>query len=89
MRGTGGVCGPLAYMLVGLATGAVLHWATGLEALSAFLATCPGGADSIAVIVAGSAVDTGFVMAMQLARFLLVLLIGPALTQRVARACGL
>ena len=79
----------LLLMLVGLATGAVLHWATGLDALSAFLATCPGGADSMAVIVAGSAVDTGFVMAMQLARFLLVLLIGPALTQRVARACGL
>ncbi|MCE1249921.1 MAG: AbrB family transcriptional regulator [Comamonadaceae bacterium] len=79
----------LLLMLVGLATGAVLHWATGLDALSAFLATCPGGADSMAVIVAGSAVDTGFVMAMQLARFLLVLLIGPALTQRVARACRL
>lgn len=76
----------LLLMLVGLALGAALHWVTGLDALSAFLATSPGGADSMAVLVAGSAVDAGFVMAMQLARFLIVLLVGPALTQRLARA---
>ena len=72
-------------MLVGLATGTVLVLATGLDPLSAYLATSPGGADSLAVIAATSAVDTGFVMAMQLARFLLVLVLGPALMRRVAR----
>ena len=73
-------------ILVGMATAAALVLLGGMDALSAFLATCPGGADSMAVIAATSAVDTGFVMAMQLARFLIVLLLGPALTARVARA---
>ncbi len=72
-------------MGVGLATGTALVLTTGLDALSAFLATCPGGADSMAVIAATSAVDTGFVMAMQLARFLVVLVAGPAVTRRVAQ----
>lgn len=78
----------LALMLVGLLTGAVLVLAAGVDPLSAFLATSPGGADSMAVIAATSAVDTGFVMAMQLARFLIVLAVGPALTRRLARASG-
>ena len=39
----------------------------------------------MAVIAATSAVDTGFVMAMQLARFLVVLVAGPAVTRRVAQ----
>lgn len=72
-------------MLVGLATGTALVLTTGMDPLSAFLATCPGGADSMAVIAATSTVDTGFVMAMQLARFLVVLVAGPALTRRVAQ----
>lgn len=72
-------------MLVGLGMAAALVGFTGLDALSAYLATSPGGADSLAVIAATSAVDTGFVMAMQLARFLLVLALGPALMRRVAR----
>lgn len=75
-------------MGVGLATGTALVLTTGLDALSAFLATCPGGADSMAVIAATSAVDTGFVMAMQLARFLVVLVAGPAVTRRVAQGSG-
>ena len=72
-------------MGVGRATGTALVLTTGLDALSASLATCPGGADSMAVIAATSAVDTGFVMAMQLARFLVVLVAGPAVTRRVAQ----
>lgn len=72
-------------MLVGLATATVLVLGTGMDPLSAFLATCPGGADSMAVIAATSTVDTGFVMAMQLARFLVVLVLGPGLSQWLAR----
>ncbi|HEY8906010.1 MAG TPA: AbrB family transcriptional regulator [Rhodoferax sp.] len=52
--------------------------------MSAYLATSPGGADSVAVIAATSAVDTGFVMAMQLARFLMVLVLGPQVSKWVA-----
>ncbi|MEY5028665.1 MAG: hypothetical protein RLZ63_980 [Pseudomonadota bacterium] len=68
-------------MGVGLLMAAALVWGAGIDPLSAFLATCPGGADSMAVIAATSNVDTGFVMAMQLARFLIVLVLGPWLSQ--------
>ena len=70
---------------VGVASGAALVLLTGLDPLSAYLATSPGGADSMAVIAATSAVDTSFVMAMQLARFLMVLLAGPATSRWLAR----
>jgi uncharacterized protein len=63
----------------------VLHLALGTDMLTAYLATSPGGADSIAIIAASSKVDLPFVMAMQTARFLLVILIGPSLARMVAR----
>ena len=75
----------LLLMGVGLASGAVLVLTMGLDPLSAYLATSPGGADSMAVIAATSSVDTSFVMAMQLARFLLVLLTGPAISRWLAK----
>ncbi len=75
-------------MLVGLATATALVLGTGMDPLSAFLATCPGGADSMAVIAATSTVDTGFVMAMQLARFLIVLVVGPAVSRALAQGRG-
>jgi hypothetical protein len=70
------LCGGLAY---------ALHLVAGTDMLSAYLATSPGGADSVAIIAASSKVDLPFVMAMQTARFLLVLLIGPSLARAVAR----
>ncbi len=48
----------------------------------------PGDADSVAIIAASSHVDLPFVMAMQMARFILVLLVGPALARTVARWTG-
>ncbi len=73
------LCGGLAY---------VLHRLTGVDALTAYLATSPGGADSVAVIAAASKVDMPFVMAMQVARFLLVMAIGPTVARVVARWAG-
>jgi len=67
----------------GLAWG--LHIVAGTDPLTAYLATSPGGADSVAIIAASSKVDLPFVMAMQTARFLLVLLIGPSLARTIAR----
>ena len=52
--------------------------------LTAYLATSPGGADSVAVIAATSAVDAGFVMAMQVARMLMVIAIGPRVSKWVS-----
>ena len=70
------MCGGLAY---------ALHLAAGTDPLTAYLATSPGGADSVAIIAASSKVDMSFVMAMQVARLILVILIGPSLARLLAR----
>ncbi|MDK4731257.1 AbrB family transcriptional regulator [Rhizobium sp. CNPSo 3490] len=68
---------------------AALHVFAGIDPLTAYLATSPGGADSVAIIAASSDVDVPFVMAMQTGRFLVILLIGPALARFIARRSGL
>ncbi len=70
------LCGGLAY---------ALHLAAGTDPLTAYLATSPGGADAVAIIAASSRVDMSFVMAMQVARLILVILIGPSLARLLAR----
>ncbi len=70
------LCGGLAWLL---------HVFAGTDALTAYLATSPGGADSVAIIAASSHVDLPFVMAMQMARFMVVIVAGPALSRMVAR----
>jgi uncharacterized protein len=66
----------------------ILHVTVGTDPLTAYLATSPGGADSVAIIAASSHVDMPFVMAMQVARFILVMLVGPPIAKRVARWAG-
>jgi hypothetical protein len=73
------VCGGLAGLLV---------VAAGIDPLTAYLATSPGGADSAAIIAMASNVDVAFVMAMQTTRLVLVLLIGPSLAGFIARQAG-
>ena len=71
-------CGGFAAILVKVA---------GVDPLTAYLAMSPGGADSVAIIAAGSPdVDMSFVMSLQMARFLTVLLFGPAIARWTARA---
>lgn len=71
-------CGALAWLIV---------QTLGVDPLTAYLATSPGGMDSVAIIAAASnGVDISFVMAIQAARFLVVLLLGPALSRLVTRA---
>jgi uncharacterized membrane protein AbrB (regulator of aidB expression) len=53
--------------------------------LTAYLATSPGGMDSVAIIAA-AAQHVAFVMALQSARFLVVLLVGPSVARLVARS---
>jgi uncharacterized membrane protein AbrB (regulator of aidB expression) len=58
----------------------------GVDPLTAYLATSPGGMDSVAIIAAASdTVNVSFVMALQTARFLFVLVLGPAIARLVAR----
>jgi membrane AbrB-like protein len=69
------LCGALAVLLTIFA---------GIDPLTAYLSTSPGGADSVAIIAASTHVDAPFVMAMQTLRFLGVLLAGPMLARFVA-----
>ncbi|MBV9287584.1 MAG: AbrB family transcriptional regulator [Hyphomicrobiales bacterium] len=64
--------------------GAALTQLAHIDPLTAYLATSPGGADSVAIIAASAKVDVPFVMAMQTARFVLVVLTGPAIARFVA-----
>jgi uncharacterized protein len=64
---------------------AILVHVKGIDPLTAYLATSPGGADSVAIIASSSKVDQPFVMAMQVARFLIVLLTGPSLARFIAK----
>nr|WP_138514979.1 AbrB family transcriptional regulator [Rhodoferax bucti] len=77
-----------ALIALGLLIATGLMVLGGVPPLTAYLATSPGGADSVAVIAVSAAVDAGFVMAMQMVRFFMVLLLGPRLSrwlvQRVA-----
>ncbi|MEQ5774986.1 AbrB family transcriptional regulator [Thalassospira sp. NFXS8] len=57
----------------------------GVDPLTAYLATSPGGLDSVAIIAASTHVDLPFILVMQSARFFMVLLIGPPLAKAVAR----
>lgn len=71
-----GFCGGLAWLLS--------HY-LGIDPLTAYLATSPGGMDSVAIIAAAADnVNISFVMAMQTARFLFVLMLGPWLARLVA-----
>ena len=63
---------------------AILTIYLGIDPLSAYLATSPGGMDSVAIIAASTKVDLAFVLTLQLARFLVTLVIGPALSKKVA-----
>jgi hypothetical protein len=79
------VLGAIAVLIaVGASIAVALNLGWGVEPLTAYLASSPGGADSVAIIAASSAVDAGFVMAMQVSRFLMVLAFGPGLTRWIA-----
>jgi membrane AbrB-like protein len=69
------LCGGFAALLVVFA---------GIDPLTAYLATSPGGIDSVAIIGMAGGADMAFVMAMQVARFVFVMLTGPWISRMVA-----
>ena len=69
--------------------GAALVVVAGVDPLTAYLATSPGGADSVSIIAASTKVDMPFVLAMQVARFVLVVIVGPAQARLLSRSAAL
>lgn len=71
-----GFCGAIAWLLA---------YYLGIDPLTAYLATSPGGMDTVAIIAASSnGVDVAFVMTMQTVRFIIVLLFGPPFSRWLA-----
>ena len=71
------LCGVWAWVLT--------HWLP-IDFPTAFLATSPGGLDSVAIIAVGSRADVSFVLAVQTLRLFVVLATGPILAKWIARA---
>ncbi len=64
----------------------LMSYELGIDPLTAYLATSPGGLDLVAIIAAASdSVDLSFVMALQGARLFFVLAFGPSLARLVSR----
>ena len=70
------LCGSAAWMLT--------VWA-GVDPLTAYLATSPGGLDSVAIIAADSGSDIAFVLSLQTLRLFAVVLIGPVIARLICR----
>ncbi len=73
------LCAGLAWMLV--------EWMH-VDPLSAYLATSPGGLDSMAIIAVGSGGNVPFVLALQSLRLFAVVLTGPLVARLVCRLNG-
>lgn len=71
-----GLCGLSAWLLTIL-----LH----TDALTAYLATSPGGLDAVAIIAITSHADLPFVMAIQTLRLLVVIVTGPQIAKLICR----
>ncbi len=71
-----GLCGFSAWMLTSLLN---------LDALTAYLATSPGGLDSVAIIAVGSNADVATVLAIQTLRVFVVILLGPQIAKLISR----
>ncbi|HWK87911.1 MAG TPA: AbrB family transcriptional regulator [Xanthobacteraceae bacterium] len=63
---------------------AILVHTLGVDPLTAYLGTSPGGMDAIAIIAASTPVDVPLVMGLQIFRFVIVLLAGPPLARLIA-----
>lgn len=75
----------LAVVLSCGALGWLLEKMTGIDALTAYLATTPGGLPAVLAIAADSSADATYVFAVQMARLLLILLAAPLLSRLIGR----
>jgi uncharacterized protein len=82
------VASSVAVIALCAALGAVMVVVGGIDPMTAYLATSPGGADSIAIIAASTTVNMRFVMAMQITRLVVVMLIAPTLSRWIVRLAG-
>ncbi|GBR55173.1 membrane protein [Neokomagataea thailandica NBRC 106555] len=75
-----GVCGLFSVILVKFYK---------IDILTAYLAMSPGGSDSIAIIAESAPVDMPFVMAMQILRFIIVIITAPIISKYLSKKMSL
>ncbi len=75
------------FLLIALcgASAWALTWTMHTDPLTAYLATSPGGLDSIAIIAMDQPIDLSFVLALQTLRVFIVILTGPILAKLITR----
>ena len=56
-----------------------------MDFMTAYLATSPGGLDTVAIIAAATRADMSFIMALQTLRLFTILLTGPAMARAISR----
>ena len=84
------VANTLVLMAVCAVTGKVLAVLAETDYLTGYLATTPGGMDSVAVVALGSGADVSFLVAVQMVRLLATVLTGPALARwRLGQSPGI
>ncbi len=82
---------PLTVLLIALVIagcaglGALLAATTGVDALTAYLATTPGGLFAVLALAADSGSDTTYVLAVQVIRVFAMLLVAPLLARALSR----
>jgi len=74
----------LVLMAVSAGLAVLLVETLGIDPLTAYLATSPGGMDTVAIIAASTPVDISFVMSLQAVRFFVLILFGAPLSKWVA-----
>ena len=67
------------------ALGALLAWLTGVTPLEGYLATTPGGIYAVLATAISSGVDVAFVVAVQVLRVIVMLLVAPAIARGFSR----
>ena len=79
----------LGFVLALMAACGLLGWclatATGIDPLTAYLATTPGGIESVTIAALDTVADTSLVLTIQMIRFLVIVLLGPPLVLRLTR----
>lgn len=69
--------------------GIVFGPAAGMDPLTAYLATSPGGIDTVAIIGAATGSNLSLIMAVQTTRFIVVTFTGPALATFIVKRTGM
>jgi membrane AbrB-like protein len=67
-------------------SGFAFAWSLGVDPITGFLATSPGGIDSIAILASGAHADMSIVMTFQAIRFFALLIAAPWLVRLAKRA---